>query len=427
MNYPRKSLSEAINLIPGASRIFVHGGAAVPHILIGEILQQSDRLKGSTLIHLHTEGRAAYAEPAYKDFFRVINLFVGHNVRPYVDYDRIDYLPCFLSEIPGLFRTKRCPLDVALLHISPPDRFGYSSLGVSVDVAKAAAESADILIAQVNPRMPRIQGDGLVHIDMFDALVDVDEPLPEARIPHPSDTEKAIARHIAELIEDGSTLQMGIGSIPDAVTRQLVDRKNLGIHTEMWSDGTLALIQSGVVTNANKKNHRGKSLSGFLVGSQKLYEFVNDNPSILQMEMDRVNNPTLIAQNPKVVAINSAVEIDLTGQICADSVGHRIISGVGGQMDFMRGAALSEGGKPIIAISSRTKKGRSKIVSTLQPGAGVVTTRAHVHYVVTEYGIAHLYGKTIRERAKALISVSHPEVQESLEREFFTVFSKNLS
>ncbi len=414
----RHTLAEAIGLISEGHRIFVQGGAATPNALLKELVNQHLRLKEVTLIHLHTEGPALYVQPQMHDYFRVINLFIGHNLRRQIDYDRIDYLPCFLSEIPELFRSKQCPLDVALLHVSPLDRFGYCSLGVSVDVARSAAEAARILIAQVNPHMPRIQGDGILHIDMFDALVEVDEPLPET-LPLPAnENEKAIARHISELIEDGSTLQMGIGSIPNAVTRQLVDRKNLGIHTEMWSDGTLDLIESGVVTNANKKVHRGKSVSGFIIGSRRLYDFVNDNPSILQLEMDYVNNPNTIARNPKVVAINSAVEIDLTGQICADSIGHKVISGVGGQMDFMRGAALSPGGKPIIALSSRTSKGKSKIVSALQPGAGVVTTRAHVHYVVTEFGVAHLYGKTLGERARALINIAHPEDREVLEREF---------
>ena len=271
----------------------------------------------------------------------------------------------------------------------------------------------------MNPNMPRLHGDGLIHISTFNAVVDVDVPLPEAKSVPSTDQEKAIARYISELIEDGSTLQMGIGSIPDAVTRQLVDHRNLGIHTEMWSDGTLELIERGVVTNANKKVHRGKCVSGFLLGSRKLYEFVNDNPCVIQLEMDYVNNPNTIARNPKVVAINSAVEIDLTGQVCADSIGHHIISGVGGQMDFMRGAALSEKGKPIIALSSTTKKGRSKIVSALQQGAGVVTTRSHVHYVVTEFGVAYLYGKTLRERARALIGIAHPAHRENLEKDFF--------
>ncbi len=396
----------------------MHGGAATPNALLKELVEQKDRLSSATLIHLHTEGPAEYGKPEFAGHFRVVNLFVGHNLRREIDYDRIDYLPCFLSEIPELFRSKQCALDVALLHVSPPDRFGYCSLGVSVDVARAAAQAAGILIAQVNPNMPRVHGDGIIHAEMFDALVDVDEPLPETRTSEPTEEESLIARHVSGLVEDGATLQMGIGAIPDAVTRELHDRRELGLHTEMWSDGALELIKSGVITNTKKKVHRGKSVSGFLIGSRALYDFVNDNPSVLQLEIDYVNNPNTIARNPSVVAINSAVEVDLTGQVCADSVGHRIISGVGGQMDFMRGAALSSNGKPIIAMTSQTKKGQSKIVSALRPGAGVVTTRSHVHYVVTEFGVAHLYGKTLRERSRALISIAHPSDREELEREF---------
>lgn len=415
----KTSLQDAIRLVPENARIFVHGGAATPNALLTELVNQSDRLREASLIHLHTEGPAKYAEASVRDRFRVINLFVGGNLRHQLDYDRIDYLPCFLSEIPELFRSGQCPLDVALLHVSPPDRFGFCSLGVSVDVAKAASESAKILIAQVNPNMPRVHGDGIISVDAFHAVVEVDEPLPEAHQADPTEGERAIALHIAGLIEDGSTLQMGIGSIPNAVTKLLHGRKDLGIHTEMWSDGTLELIQSGAVTNAHKKVHRGKNVSGFILGSRRLYDFVNDNPSIVQLEMDYVNNPNTIARNPRVVAINSAVEIDLTGQVCADSIGHKIISGVGGQMDFMRGAALSKGGKPIIALTSRTKKGRPKIVSALQTGAGVVTTRAHVHYVVTEHGIACLSGRTIRERARSLIEIAHPLDRELLDKEFW--------
>lgn len=424
MTYQKKSAEEAIGLISSGARLFVHGGAATPNFLLAELVNQSARLEDVCLIHLHTEGPALYTEPQYQNNFRVINLFVGHNLRHRLDYDRIDYLPCFLSEIPELFRSRKCRLDVALLHVSPPDRYGFCSLGVSVDIAKAAADAAQILIAQVNPNMPRVHGDGFLHIDQFDALVEVDEVLPETKQSPPNEEEKAIARHISELIEDGSTLQMGIGSIPNAVTRQLLDRKDLGVHTEMWSDGTLELIQAGVVTNSKKKVHRGKCVSGFLTGSRKLYDFVNDNPAILQLEMDYVNNPNTIARNPKVVAINSAVEIDLTGQVVADSIGHHMISGVGGQMDFMRGAALSAGGKPIIALASLTRNGRSKIVAELQAGAGVVSTRAHVHYVVTEFGTAYLHGKTLGERAREMIKIAHPDHRELLAREFATFHRK---
>lgn len=420
-----KTVTQAIDLIQSGHRIFVHGGAATPNILLAELVKQADRFRDTTLIHLHTEGPAAYADVRYRDNFRVTNLFVGHNMRRNLDYDRIDYLPCFLSEVPKLFRTKRCPLDVALLHVSRPDRHGFCSLGVSVDIAKAACQMATIRIAQMNPQMPRAHGDGLVHISQFDAVVECDEPLPGS-VPRPATPEEmAIAKSISNLIEDGSTLQMGIGSIPDAVTRHLSNRKNLGIHSEMWSDGTLDLILSGVVTNEHKKFHRGKSVSGFIIGSRRVYDFIDDNPSVLQLEIDYVNNPVTIARNPKVVAINSAVEVDLSGQVCADSVGSKIISGVGGQMDFMRGAALSEGGKPIIALNSLTARGHSKIVASLKPGAGVVTTRSHVHFVVTEYGVADLFGKSLRERAKALIEIAHPSKREQLDQDFWASHKSN--
>ncbi len=415
-------LSDAISLIKSGNRVFVHGAAATPQALIQELVRQSDRLKNVTLVHLHTEGPCDYASPLYAESFRVINLFTGHNMRGYLDYDRVDYLPCFLSEMPDLFRSGAIPLDVALLHVSPPDQHGYCSLGLSVDVAKSACDSARVVIAQVNPNMPRIFGDGIVHQSRFAAMISVNDPLPTSKPTVVGADEEAIARHVAGLIEDGSTLQMGIGKIPDAVVRLLTDRKDLGIHTEMWSDGTLALIERGVVTNALKKVHPGKCVSAFAIGSKRLYDFMNNNPSVIQLTSDYVNSPTTIARNPRAVSVNSALEVDLTGQICADSIGHRIISGVGGQMDFMRGAAMSKGGKPIIALSSTTKKGESKIVVSLRPGAGVVTTRSHVRYVVTEYGIAELYGKTIGQRAKALISIAHPNHQEHLEREFYQAF-----
>ncbi|HAG91265.1 MAG TPA: 4-hydroxybutyrate CoA-transferase [Bdellovibrionales bacterium] len=413
------SLTDAISLIPNGSRIFVHGAAATPNALLRELVLQANQKSDLTMIHLHTEGPAEYAQPQYSNTFRVINLFVGSNVRKQMDYKHIDYLPCFLSEIPGLFLSEQCPLDVALLHVSPPDRFGYCSLGVSADVAVAAASRSEILIAQVNSKMPRLHGDGLIHKSQFHAMVEMDEELPQLKSPVPSKSVQKIGRFVAELIEDGSTLQMGIGSIPDAVTRELTQHKDLGLHSEMWSDGALRLIQNGVINNSLKKIHPGKSVSTFLLGSKELYDFVDDNPSVLNLAVDYVNNPINIARNPKVVAINSAVEVDLTGQVCADSVGHKIISGVGGQMDFMRGAALSKGGKPIIAMESLSRNGVSKIVAQLKPGAGVVTTRSHVHFVVTEFGVAELYGKTLGERAKALIEVAHPDHQEQLEKDFW--------
>ncbi len=414
------SPKEAISLIQSHQRVFIHGGAATPSILIDELVNQAHRLRAVELIHLHTEGDAPYALPQFKESFRVANLFLGQNMRRRIDYNQVDYIPCFLSEIPELFRSTR-PLDVALVHISPPDRNGFCSLGTSVDVAKTAVDCARIVIAQVNPHMPRVHGDGWVHLSKISALVEVDKPLPTSTLAEPGEAELGIARFVSEMIEDGSTLQMGIGAIPDAVARNLSGHKNLGVHSEMWSDGTLKLILSGAVNNSQKKVHTGKTVSGFIIGSRSLYDFVNDNPSVIQLGTDYVNNPFIIARNRKVVAINSAVEIDLTGQVCADSIGHKIISGVGGQMDFMRGAALSPGGKPIIAMTSTTKSGESKIVFTLKPGSGVVTTRADVHYVVTEFGVADLRGKSLRERASSLIKIAHPRHREELERSYYKI------
>lgn len=398
-----------MQLISSHQRVFVHGGAATPNILLNALVEQSDRLRNVEMIHLHTEGPCHYSEAKYSASFRIVNLFVGANLRSRLDYDRIDYLPCLLSEVPNLLRFHR-PIDVALVHLSPPDEHGYCSLGVSVDVARAAVDSAKILIAQINPQMPRTHGDSYLHIDELDAYVEVDMPIPEILPSHPpSEEERRIGRFVASLVEDGSTLQVGIGAVPDAVLAELKNHRRLGVHSEMWSDGILNLIEAGAVDNSQKIDHPGKCVSGFLMGSKKLYDFVNNNPFVVQLGADYVNNPQVICRNPKVVAINSAVEMDLTGQVCADSVGRRIISGVGGQMDFMRGASLSAGGRPIIAMTSRTLHGAPRIVSMLKPGAGVVTTRAHVHSVVTEYGIAQLFGKTLSERAKALIDIAHPE------------------
>lgn len=412
---PACSAEEAIALIESGQRVFVHGGAATPRVLLEALVARAPQLHDVELIHLHTEGEASWADPAMRPHFRVANLFVGGNMRGRLG-PGVDYLPCFLSEIPALFRSRRRKLDVALLHLSPPDRHGFCTLGTSVDVAKAAVEVADVLIAQVNPAMPRVHGDGFVHIDALDAWVEVFAPLPEHPVPVLDESALAIGRHVASLIEDGSTLQMGIGAIPDAALGALSGHRHLGIHTEMWSDGALALLECGVVDNSQKRVHPGKTVSGFVMGTRRVFDFIDDNPAVVQLDIAYVNSPHVIARNPRVVAINSAVEVDLTGQVCADSIGPRIISGVGGQMDFMRGAALSEGGKPIIALPSRTHRGEPRIVPTLKPGAGVVTTRSHVHYVVTEHGIADLYGKTLSERARALIEIAHPADRESLER-----------
>ena len=418
------SAADAIRLVKSGQRVFVHGGAATPSILIEALVNDAERLEDVELMHLHTVGPARYADASFDKSFSVVNLFVGENIRPRLDYVRVDYLPCFLSEIPHLFRSRRRRLDVALVHVSPPDRHGFCSLGVSVDVARAAVESAAVVIAQVNRNMPRVHGDGILHVDEIDALVDVDVPLPESPMKAPTPEEAAVGNNVATLIEDGATLQMGIGTIPDAVCAALTGHRHLGIHSEMWSDGALALIQSGAVDNSRKKIHPGKTVSGFVTGSRRLYDFIDDNPSVVQLDIAYVNSPNVIARNPQVCAINSAVEVDLSGQVCADSVGPRIISGVGGQMDFMRGAALSEGGKPILALTSRTRRGKSRIVPTLAAGAGVVTTRSHMHWVVTEHGTADLYGKTLAERARALIGIAHPDDREGLERSFRALMSR---
>ncbi|MFA9470782.1 MAG: acetyl-CoA hydrolase/transferase family protein [Deltaproteobacteria bacterium] len=407
---------EAVNHIHSNQRVFVHGGAATPIALVDALVKDANRLRDVELIHLHTSGEASYAKPEYARSFRVANLFVGQNMRRQLDGDRVDYLPCFLSEIPQLFRSGRRALDIALVQVSPPDKRGYCSLGVSVDVARAAVDSAKVVIAQVNHHMPRVHGDGFVHIDQLDWLVEHDEPLPEVPAPKPSEEERAIGHHAAELVEDGATLQMGIGAVPDAVLAALKGHRHLGVHTEMWSDGLLPLFECGAVDNSRKAVHPGRTVSGFVIGTRRVYDYIDDNPTVTQYDIGYVNRVSVINRNPKVTAINSAVEVDLTGQVCADSIGHRVISGVGGQMDFIRGAMTSEGGKPIIALTSRTPKGIPRIVPTLRPGAGVVTTRAHVRFIITENGSVDLYGKTLNERAQLLTSIAHPDDQEALER-----------
>lgn len=327
-----------------------------------------------------------------------------------------DYIPIFLSEVPNLFRRNRLPIDVALVQVSPPDKHGYCSLGPSVDATKAAIESARIVIAQVNPRMPFVYGDGLLPLDTFDYLVEHEEALPEAHSRNCSETAERIGQHIAGLVEDGATLQMGIGAIPDAVLAALTQHKGLGVHTEMFSDGLIPLIESGVVTNENKRIMRGRTVSAFVMGSQKVYDFIDKNPGIQLMDVAFTNDVSIIRKNPKVTAINCAIEVDLTGQVCADSIGMKHYSGVGGQIDFMRGASYSDGGKPIIALPSVTGRGESKINPFLRLGAGVVSTRANVHYIVTEYGVADLYGRSMKQRARALINIAHPDFREALDQ-----------
>lgn len=409
-----ETAADAVSLIESGQRVFVHGAAATPRHLLDALVAQAPRLVDVELIHLHTSGPATWAERTHASSFRDASLFVGENLRGKLDGARVDYLPCFLSEIPALFRSGRRPLDVALIQVSPPDAQGWCSLGTSVDVARAAVDTAPVVIAEVNRRMPRTHGDGFVHMNRISRFIEVDTPLAAAAPRALGAAERAIGKHIAALIPDEATLQMGIGAIPDAVLDALGDHRHLGVHTEMFSDGLLPLLHRGVVDNSRKVIHPGKTISSFLMGTQALYDFVHDNPSVHLLDCAYVNNPAVIARNPRVCAVNSAVEIDLTGQVCADSVGTRVISGVGGQMDFLRGAAMSAGGMPILALPSRTKDGRSRIVPRLQEGAGVVTTRAHVHWVVTEYGAVDLFGRTLHERAEALISIAHPEARESL-------------
>jgi len=410
------SAEEAVKAIKSNDRVFVHGGVATPAQLVLALTARAEELRDVEIVHLHTEGPAPYAAANYTASFRTNCLFVGANIRNAVNEGLADYIPIFLSEVPGLFRRGILPLDVALVQVSPPDRHGFCSLGVSVDVARAAVQVARHVIAQINPNMPRTHGDGLLHVSALHGAVVVDDPLPEIVASQPTPVESAIGRYVAELIEDGATLQMGIGAIPNAVLSALHTHRDLGIHTEMFADGAIDLIERGVVNNAQKRIHPGKVVSSFAMGTRRLYNFIDDNPQVVMLDVAYVNDTAVIRRNPRVTAINSALEVDLTGQVAADSMGTVQYSGVGGQMDFVRGAALSEGGKPIIALPSATSKGISRIVPHLRLGSGVVTTRAHVHYVVTEYGIAYLYGRNLRQRARALIDIAHPAHRQELEK-----------
>ncbi len=408
-------------MAPG-QRVFVHGAAMTPNILINALAERSHELHNVELVHIHTEGDAPYARAPHSKAFKANACFVGANLREAVGSGNADYIPVFLSEIPRLFRCGVLPVDVAFLQLSPPDRHGYCSLGASVDIALAALQTAKSIVAEINPQVPRSHGDGFVHIDRISAFVATDRPLYQAKRKELSAAEVQIGKLVASLIDDGATLQMGIGAVPDAVLAQLKGHRRLGIHTEMFSDGLVELVESGAVTGEEKKVCRGKIVSAFAVGSQKTYSFLDDNPMIEMKESSFTNDTAIIRKNPKVTAVNSAIEVDLTGQVCADTIGTRQFSGVGGQMDFIRGASLAEGGKPVIALNSATARGESKIVPFLKQGVGVTTTRAHVHYVVTEYGIAYLYGKNLRERARALISIAHPDHREALEIAAFARF-----
>ena len=411
------SPEEALSVIQSGQRVFIHGSAMTPHFLMKHLSLQKDRLKGVELVFITVKGDIEVDKPGYEDHFHINCMFVSDSVRAAVNEGRADFIPVFLSDIPDLFRNTM-PVDVALVQVSTPDQHGYCSLGASVDIARAAVNTAPVIIAQVNPRVPRTHGDGLIHVSRFSHMVYYDGPLPEEDYGLKTGADELkIGEIIAGMIDDGSTLQMGIGTIPDAVLKSLTGHKDLGVHTEMCSDGIIPLMEKGVINNRRKRIHPNKSVTSFAVGTSKLYEYINDNPAFAFLDIDYVNDPHVIRRNAKVIAINSAIEVDITGQVCADSIGIKQYSGIGGQMDFMRGAALSEGGKPIIALTSRTHKGVSRIVPFLKEGAGVVTTRGHIHYVVTEYGIAYLYGKNLRQRAKALINIAHPDDREVLEKQ----------
>lgn len=412
---------EAVAGLRSGMKIFVHGAAATPTTLLDAMARRTD-LEGVTVYHLHTAGPAPFAAPEQTGRFRSVSLFTGAPLRGPIDEGRADFVPIFLSDIPGLFLSGQVRLDVALLTLSVPDRHGFCTLGTSIDAARAAADTARLRIAEVNARMPRTRGNVVVPIGRVDALVASDRPLHEHAPAPETPIEAAIGERIADLVEDGATLQMGIGGIPDAVLRRLQNKLELGVHTEMFSDGLIDLQLNGVITNRHKVVHPNRTVTSFVNGTRRLFDFVDDNPQVEFHPCDRTNDTALIRRNPRVVAINSALEVDLTGQVCADSIGHRIFSGIGGQMDFIRGAALSPGGKPIIALPATAARGTvSRIVSSLKPGAGVVTTRGHVHWIVTEYGAVNLHGASIRERGEMLISIAHPDFRAELRRDLANI------
>jgi 4-hydroxybutyrate CoA-transferase len=403
--------------VSNGDRVFLHGAAATPIPLVDALSARTD-VEGVHLYHLHTTGESHFVDPGKQAAFRSVSLFTGGPVRKAVEDGRADFLPIFLSDIPGLFTSGTVPLDVAMVQVSPPDRHGVCSLGTSVDAARAAVDTARVVIAEINDQMPRTMGNTGVPLSRIAAFTRTSRPLPESPPGEETEVEARIGELVADLVEDGSTLQMGIGAIPDAVLARLGNKHELGVHTEMFSDGLLPLLEGGVITNQHKAVHRGRTTTSFVSGTRKLYEYVDQNSLVEFHGCDRTNDTALIRQNPRVVAINSAVEIDLSGQVCADSMGFRIWSGIGGQMDFIHGAALSKGGKPIIALPSTAARGTlSRLVLSLKPGAGVVTTRGHVHWVVTEYGAVNLYGRTLRERGAALISIAHPDFRAELSRE----------
>jgi acyl-CoA hydrolase len=422
--YKAKSAEEAVKVIKSGDHVHLSSVASAPQCLIKAMCDRgrSCEINDVKIHHLHTEGPAPYANPEFEGIFQLDSFFVGANVRPQTQSGYADYIPVFLGESQRLYREGYLPCNVAMIQVCPPDKHRYVSLGTSVDATLAAIEIADIVIAVVNPNVPRSFGDAIIPMEMIDIWVEDNTPLEEAHFAEPDDIEKAIGINVAELVEDGATLQMGIGAIPNAVLSQLGNHKDLGIHTEMFADGVLPLVEKGIINGRQKATDRGKMVATFLMGSQKIYDFIDDNPGVLMMDVGYTNNEYIISKNPKVTAINSAIQVDLTGQVCADSIGTKHYSGVGGQIDFVRGASLSKNGKAIIAMPSITNKGVSKIAPTFLPGAGVVTTRAHIHWFVTEYGAVNLYGKSLQERARLIISVANPVHQEMLDKAAFERF-----
>lgn len=425
--YNAVSAEEAVKVIKSGDHVHISSVSCAPMCLIEAMCERGERgeLKDVHIHHLHTEGPAPYVDPKFEGVFQHDAFFVGANVRKSVQQGYADYIPVFLNETARLYRDNYIKCNVAFIQVTPPDEFGYVSMGPSVDATLAAVENADFTIAVINKYVPRTFGDGLIHLSNIDIFVEKDEPLETAAPGQPSEIEKAIGHHCAELIEDGACLQMGIGSIPNATLSCLTNHKDLGVHTEMFSDGILDLVERGIVTGANKALDKYKMVSTFVMGSQKTYDFLHNNPRVLMKDVAYTNDPFVIAQQPKMVSINSALQVDITGQVCADSLGTKFYSGVGGQIDFIYGASRSKGGKAIIAMPSVTAKGVSKIAPTLTEGAGVVTTRNHIHWFVTENGAVNLYGKTLQERAKLIISIADPSAQEELDKAAFERFGSH--
>ncbi len=415
---------EAVKVIKSNDRVHLHSVAVTPHPLIEAMCERgrNKEFRNVRIQHIHTEGHAPYANPEFEGIFQLESFFVGSNVRKQTQAGYADYIPVFLQETQRLIREGYLQVNVAMIQVSQPDKFGYVSLGTSVDATLAAVEKADTVIAIVNSNVPRAFGDAMIHINEIDLFVEDDSPLITAEPGTINETDRKIGRYVAELVEDGATLQMGIGAIPNAVLTMLGNHKDLGVHSEMFADGILPLVDKGIVNGKNKKIDKGKMVATFLMGSEKLYDFVDDNPGVAMQDVKYTNRVNVIAKNPRVTAINSALQVDITGQVCADSIGTKFYSGVGGQIDFLRGASLSRGGKPIIAMPSVTNKGLSKIAPILTPGAGVVSTRANIHWLVTEFGAVNLYGRTLQDRAKLIISIAHPDHQEELDKAAFERF-----